>query len=200
MLRVKDTTRGPQIWDVFETPFFAREDNIPGPEQRLIIARNIRTGETKFYLSNVIDDTPVGTLVYVAFTRWHVEKVFKESKSRVGFDEFEVRTYLAVKRHLILSAVSHLFLVEQTLRLKGQTPGWTVPQVRLAIEIQLDDEMSGRECIRQMKKVLKRINYYQKKNAAAAASHDDTQRDRLHELGVDLRRVKRCRPPWWRVN
>ncbi len=194
--RVKDTTRGPQIWNIRETRFYANENNIPGPEQRLIIAQNILTGEMKYFLSNVIDDTPVGSLVYVAFTRWYVEKIFKESKSRVGFDEFEVRTFLSVKRHFILSAISHLFLVEQTLRLKKKTPGWTVPQVVTAIEAQFDDEMSGRERIRQLKKIMKRINYYQKKNPAAAASHDDTQRDKLHDIGIDLRKVKRCRPPW----
>jgi len=65
--------------------------------------------------------------LYVAFCRWFVEKVFKESKSRVGLDHFEVQNYLAVERHLILSRLSLLYLVEQTIRLKEKSPLWTVP-------------------------------------------------------------------------
>ena len=127
--RIKDTTKGPQIWDVRSTRFYARENDIPGPESTLIIARNVITNETKYFISNVIDDTPLGTLLYVAFTRWYIEHIFKESKSRVGLDHIEVRSYLAVKRHLIISAVSLLFLVEQSQRLKTDSPMWSVPQV-----------------------------------------------------------------------
>src|ERR1700682_1036125 len=66
--RVKDTTKGPQIWDVRSTKFYARENDIPGPESILMIARNVITHEIKYFVANVIDDTPLGTLLYVAFT------------------------------------------------------------------------------------------------------------------------------------
>jgi len=45
----------------------------------------------------------------------------------VGLDHFEVQNYLAVERHLILSRLSLLYLVEQTIRLKEKSPLWTVP-------------------------------------------------------------------------
>jgi SRSO17 transposase len=196
--RVKDTTNGPQVWDVRETRFYAREDDVPGPEQRLIIAHNVITGEEKYFLSNALE-APLGTILYVAFTRWYVEKTFLESKSRVGLDHFEVRTYTSVKRHLILSAVSLLYLVEETLRLKEQAPGWTIHQVREAIELQLDRDMSGRERDRQLAKLLRKLEYHHKRNAVASESHDGTQRERLHDKGVDLRSAIRCHAPWENV-
>ena len=197
--RVKDTTKGPQIWEARWTRFYARENDVPGPELLLIIARNVITREIKYFLSNVIDDTALGTLLYVAFTRWHIEKTFRESKGRVGFDHFEVRSYLAVKRHLILSAVSLLFLVEQSQRLKKMEPMWTVPQVTMAIEAQLDDKLSRAERKRQLEKIVYKINYYQRRYAVASDCHDETQRRKLHDEGIDLRCVPRCSPPWEKV-
>jgi SRSO17 transposase len=197
--RIKDTTKGPQIWDVRSTRFYARENDIPGPESILIIARNVITHETKYFVSNVVDDTPLGTLLYVAFTRWYIEHIFKESKSRVGLDHFEVRSYLAVKRHLIISAVSLLFLVEQSQRLKNDSPMWSVPQVTMAIEAQLDTALSRAETKRRLEKVVYKINYYQRRYAVSSDCHDDTQRRKLHEAGIDLRRVIACAPPWERA-
>jgi SRSO17 transposase len=49
-------------------------------------------------------------LLLVAFSRWRVERCFEDSKSEIGLDQYEGRRYLGLKRHLILSAVSYLFL------------------------------------------------------------------------------------------
>ena len=46
----------------------------------------------------------------VAFSRWRVERCFEDHKSEIGMDQFKGRRYLGLKRHLILSAVSYLFL------------------------------------------------------------------------------------------
>ena len=49
-------------------------------------------------------------LLLVAFSRWRVERCFEDDKSEIGLDQYEGRRYLGLKRHLILSAVSYLFL------------------------------------------------------------------------------------------
>ncbi|MBM4040471.1 MAG: transposase [Planctomycetes bacterium] len=59
-------------------------------------------------------------LLHVAFSRCHIEQLFEESKGEVGLDHFEMRKYLAIRRHLVLSMVSLLFLEEQTERLRGE--------------------------------------------------------------------------------
>ncbi len=38
--------------------------------------------------------------------------MFEDSKGELGMDHFEVRRYICLKRHLIVSCVSHLFLAE----------------------------------------------------------------------------------------
>jgi len=117
---VKNTQKGPVVWKARVTRFFPRtDDGLPGDEVWLVVARHVLTGEVKYFLSNAPKDTPVEVLLRVAFDRDHVEKLFEESKGEVGLDHFEARGYWAVRRHLVLSMVSLLFLAEQTERLRG---------------------------------------------------------------------------------
>ena len=120
---VKDTDKGPVVWRAKAVRFFPWEEHLPGDEWWLIIARNALDNETKHFLSNAPKDTPIEALLHVAFSRPAIEKLFEESKGEVGMDHFEVRRYIAVKRHLILSMVSMLFLAEQTQRLREKKSG-----------------------------------------------------------------------------
>ncbi len=76
--------------------------------------------DVKFFLSNAPADTPLETLLLVAFSRWKIERMFEDSKGRLGLDQFEVRRYVSLRRHLILSCVSHLFLAEFLLAHRGE--------------------------------------------------------------------------------
>ncbi len=60
------------------------------------------------------------TLLLVAFSRWRVERCFEDQKQEVGLDQWEGRHWLGLKRHLILTSVSYLFLmrVREDLREK----------------------------------------------------------------------------------
>ena len=86
-------------------------DGFPGKTLHLLVARNaLETEEVKFFASNAPPETRVEPLLLVAFSRWRVERCFEDHKSEIGLDQFEGRRYLGLKRHLILSAVSYLFL------------------------------------------------------------------------------------------
>jgi SRSO17 transposase len=119
---IKDTEKGPVVWDVRSTPFFPKTGRLPGAAHWLLVARNVLTGELKYFLSNAPAGTPVEALLNVAFSRAIVEQLFENAKSEIGFDHFEVRHYLPLQRHLVLSAVSLLFLMEQAQKLRGGKP------------------------------------------------------------------------------
>ena len=118
--RIKDTQKGPEVWYVRETIFYPNDADLPGRESRLIIARHALSGEVKYFLSDAGLDVPLKTLLYVAFSRWHVERLFEDGKGQVGFDHFEVRNYKSLIRHLVLTNLSQYFLCEQTTRLRGE--------------------------------------------------------------------------------
>lgn len=111
---VKETQKGPVVWEIRSTRFFPWEEGLPGPEQWLLIARQVLTGEHKYFLCNAPSDTPVEQMIHVIFSRWHIERIFDEAKGQVGLDHFEVRHYQPLIRHLILSMVSLFFLMQES--------------------------------------------------------------------------------------
>jgi SRSO17 transposase len=89
----------------------------------LIVARNLTTGEVKYFLSNAPTHTPVEKLIRVAFCRWNVEHAFRVAKTEIGFSHFEGRSYQALMRHMILCLLVMGFVAEHTDRLRGEKSG-----------------------------------------------------------------------------
>jgi len=120
--RVKDGQKGPMLWEVKCVPFFLQgPDGLPIGPWRLVVARNVLDpSEVKFFVSNALPETSVGTILLAAFSRWRVERCFEDDKGEVGLDHYEGRRYPGLKRHLILSSISYLFLAETNQRLRGK--------------------------------------------------------------------------------
>jgi SRSO17 transposase len=89
----------------------------------LMVARNLATGEVKYFISNAPAEAPVEKLLRVAFSRWNVEHTFRLAKSEIGFGHFEGRSYVALMRHMIMCLVVMGFVAEHTDRLRGEKPG-----------------------------------------------------------------------------
>lgn len=123
--RVKDGEKGPMVWEVKHAPIWIRgEDGLPIGPWHLIVCRNaLDPTEVKYFISNAPPETPIGTLLLVAFSRWRVERCFQDDKGEVGLDHYEGRRYTGLKRHLILSSVSLLFLSRVNQRLAGEKSG-----------------------------------------------------------------------------
>jgi len=122
---VKDGEKGPLVWEVKHTRITIKDDDgLPGLRLHLIVARNaLDPTEVKFFVSNAPEETPVQTLLLVAFSRWRVERCFEDQKQEVGLDQWEGRRWLGLQRHLILTAVSYLFLARTKERLRGEKSG-----------------------------------------------------------------------------
>ena len=120
--RVKDGEKGPMIWEVKHVRFYLQgPDGLPGPCWHLVVARNVLDPtEMKFFVSNAPPEASVGTILLAAFSRWRVERCFEDDKGEVGLDHYEGRRYPGLKRHLILSAISYLFLARTNQRLRGE--------------------------------------------------------------------------------
>jgi SRSO17 transposase len=119
---VKDGEKGPLVWDVKHARVTMKnDDGLPGIELHLIVARNpLDRDEVKFFVSNAPAETSVQTLLLVAFSRWRVEQCFRDQKQEIGLDQWEGRYYVGLRRHLILSCVSYLFLARCRQRLRGE--------------------------------------------------------------------------------
>lgn len=122
---VKDGQKGPVVWEVKHTQITVKDENgLPGMCWYLVVARNVLDPEEiKFFISNAPPNTSVQTLLLVAFSRWRVERCFQDQKQEVGLDQWEGRRWLGLKRHLILTSVSYLFLARVRERLRGKKFG-----------------------------------------------------------------------------
>ena len=71
------------------------------------------------------------TLLAAAFSRWPIERCFEDHKGEVGLTHWEGRHWIGLKRHLILTAVSYLFLATACQRLREKkSRGHGLPSAR----------------------------------------------------------------------
>jgi len=122
---VKDTDKGPMVWEAKRVAITLKDENdLPGMRLELLAARDVLNREkVKYFVSNVPTEKPTDQLLLVGLTRWHVEPCFEDSKTELGFDHWEGRSYLGLKRHQIVSAVSFLVLAEIRRELRGEKTG-----------------------------------------------------------------------------
>lgn len=122
---LKDASKGPMVWQAKRLRvWLADENGLPTRPYHLLVAYNVLAPEQlKYFISNAPEDTPVETLLLVAFSRWKIERMFEDGKSELGLDHFEVRKFGSIQRHLILSAVSYLFLAEFQQQQRGKKTG-----------------------------------------------------------------------------
>jgi hypothetical protein len=128
--RIKDGEKGPIVWEIKHATFYRKQGphGLPGPAHTLIVARNVLDPkEIKYFLSDLVVDGQTVTLeglLWVAFSRWPIERCFEIAKSELGMDHFEMRHWRGIHRHLYLTQVSQLFCarVHQDLREKKRAP------------------------------------------------------------------------------
>ena len=114
-------TLPPQTWKVKAAQVYLQRDGRPTDRTYwLIVARNLQTGQTKYFVSNAPPQTALKLLLKVAFCRWGVEHAFRLAKTEIGFGHFEGRSWRGLLRHMILCQAVMLFVAEQTTRLRGE--------------------------------------------------------------------------------
>jgi SRSO17 transposase len=132
---IKNGCKGPIVWRAKAARFqiHVRVDGaghgfgLPSSPVWLIVAKNPLTEETKYFVCNAPSHTPLTHMLHVAFSRWHIERAFQDEKSEMGMDHFECRRYTAIRRHLVLTTISHLFLATTLLRFtQEETPARVV--------------------------------------------------------------------------
>ncbi len=86
------------------------------------MARNVLdTKEVKYFLSNMIvndKEITLEWLLWVAFSRWPIERCFEIGKRDLGMDHFEMRNWQGIHRHFYITQLSMLFCSELQQKLR----------------------------------------------------------------------------------
>lgn len=170
----------------------------------LVVARNVLTGEIKYFLSNRVpgrDGWTLRKILRAAFGRWPIEDCFREAKEELGLDHFECRNWHCIHRHLFLTILSQLFCARVRREL---TPSedvlsgelLTIEQVRRAVNVVVSTmTLPPHARHRHYHNEANRQSYYARRNAAAAKSHRKKRHRQLAEIGIDPDKIKSVKPP-----
>lgn len=203
--RIKDTARGPEVWEVKWAVFWRKgNDGLPSRRQCLIVARNVVTKEVKYFVSNRVPGERGMTLrrlLRIAFGRWSVENCFRQAKEELGLDHYEVRGWRCVHRHFYLTQLSHLFCARVRQKFDAEIvrddplEQLTMEQVRRAINTWLQTTTPRLGKTERLEKELAKQQYYQRRAVQARRSHTKTRKARLKAIGIDADRIKSCLSP-----
>ena len=109
-------TKGPRVFD-----WAALTINHPHGRawQRFLLRRRSRSkaGEITAYLVFGPADTPLEEMARIAGRRWAIEESFAQSKSEVGLDQYEVRSWTGWHRHMTLAMTAQALLAITRARL-----------------------------------------------------------------------------------
>lgn len=203
--RVRDSHKGPEIWETRWHVCYRKthDDRLVSSQCTLIVAKNVRTGEVKYFVSNRVPGRGGWTfrdLLRVAFGRWKVEACFREAKEELGWDHFECRGWGCVHRHMIVTILAQLFCARvrhQLCRSEVVTDAErvTLEQIRRAADVFIQcQDLPPRIRRQRYEAELARIAYHQSRNAAASRSHCKQRMAAYRALGIDPDKIKSVDP------
>jgi SRSO17 transposase len=163
---VKEGSKGPIICDFAFVRVTEARQGLPGPRVWVVLRRNLANPSVvTFAFSNAPETIDRLELVRLRGMRWPVELTFEESKTELGMDQYETRSWLGWHHHMVLVMLAHQFLVWVRVRWSDRAPALTLAQVRLLLTSVIVLPLWNAE------QALKRVCYHQRRNHAAYLSH-----------------------------
>jgi SRSO17 transposase len=116
-IKVRDGEKGPIEVFAFCTRVETKRDGAPPRQEVLLVMQTINGGKTWYFLAPAGTKLNSARLVGVAAHRHHVEQALEMAKGEVGFDHYEVRSFVGWHHHITLSMLALWFLALERRRL-----------------------------------------------------------------------------------
>lgn len=198
---VRISNKGEEVWEIRWARCWRKTHTMKMVSNRctLVVARNVLTDETKFFISNQVPGLlgwNLRKILKVAFSRWPVEDCFREAKEELGLDHFECRSWKCIHRHYFVTLLGHLFCAHTRKKLSKtenvtSDDYLTVEQVRRAVNANLEATTDPPRVRASKYRAEYDIqSYYRKRNASATKSHRKKCRTALKALGINIETIK----------
>jgi SRSO17 transposase len=117
--RVSEGSKGPIEYEFARRRVTLCRDGLPDRTVWLVVKRSLSAMPQVWYsISNAPASAPLSLFVWMSGRRWAIEQSFEESKSDLGMDHYEVRTYEGWHHHILTSMLSHFFLWRLKIKLE----------------------------------------------------------------------------------
>ena len=104
---------------VADGPLNAENIRLPGKEVWLI-GEWRDSGEKKYYLSNLSQQTSLRRLAAIVKARWSCEQVHQQLKQELGLGDFEGRSWTGLHRHALMTCIAFAYLQHRRLKAAGR--------------------------------------------------------------------------------
>jgi len=122
-LTIRDAERGPLLVDAMTVRVRAKQEGRIGPEERLVVIRNVGESRSDYALSNAAVDVPLIEMVRAQRQRHRIEEMFGLGNGECGLDHYEVRSWVGWHHHMTLALMAMWFLSLERNRVGGENPG-----------------------------------------------------------------------------
>jgi len=119
---LRDGDKGPIEVLAFCTRVETKRDGAPAREEVLLVMQTLTGSQTWYFLAPKGTTINTARLVRVAAHRHHIEQAFEMAKGEVGFDHYEVRSWVGWHHHMTLSMLALWFLILEQRRLGKKLP------------------------------------------------------------------------------
>jgi hypothetical protein len=102
-----DGAKAPRFYNFAE---ISTSSTTSGMAHRLVVRRNIDTGELAYFWAHAPAEASLADLVRVIGMRWMVEECFQAAKGQLGLDHYEVRTWTGWYRHVTPAIAAQAWL------------------------------------------------------------------------------------------
>jgi SRSO17 transposase len=116
---VSQGSKGPIEYEFARKRVTICRDGLPDRTVWLVIKRSVGATPRYWYaISNAPASAPLRLFVWLSGRRWSIEQCFEESKSELGMDHYEVRTFAGWHHHMLVTILAHFFLWRLKIRLE----------------------------------------------------------------------------------
>ncbi len=116
--KVNEGSKGPIEYEFTKRRIVLSKGGLPWKTVWLVIRRTIGSNsEYSYYISNAMVSARLKIFVWLSGVRWAIEQCFKEAKSELGMDHYEVRKLHGWRHHMLISILSHFFLWHMMLKM-----------------------------------------------------------------------------------
>jgi SRSO17 transposase len=116
--KVSEGTKGPIEYEFTKRRIVLSHEGLPQKTVWLLIRRTLgKEPQYSYFISNAPASVRLPTLVWLSGLRWSVEQCFKETKTELGMDQYEVRKFPGWHHHILTCMLGHYFLWHLKIRL-----------------------------------------------------------------------------------